>query len=110
MVVLNGRDGYYSPVDGRYIHEELLSTITWLTTWKNDHDECVEQGINTKFNFFASDTWNCMQMLIMSYVVIIKNWCIGKSMSINPHVLNTDPVEHHFGSCRQMVGVGFMLV
>ena len=45
-----------------------------------------------------------MQMLILSHVVVIEYWCIGKGMNVNPRVLNTDPVEHHFGNCRQMVG------
>ena len=45
-----------------------------------------------------------MQMLILSHVDIIEYWCIGKGMSINPRVLKTDPVEHHFGNYCQMVG------
>ena len=102
--IMNGRDEYYTSVNGRSIQEELLITLTWLTVWKNDHDTRVEEGVNTIYNFFAPETWNCIQMLILSHVVIIEYWCIGKCMSINPRVLNTDPVEHHFGNCRQMVG------
>ena len=102
--IMNGRDEYYSEVNGRSIQEELLTTLSWLTVWKQDHDQRVEDGINTIYNFFAPETWNCMQMLILSHVVVIEYWCIGKGMKVNPRVLNTDPVEHHFGNCRQMVG------
>ena len=45
-----------------------------------------------------------MQILILLHVIIIEYWCIGTGMSINSHVLDTDPVDHHFGNCHQMVG------
>ena len=53
--IMNGRDKYYSPANGCSIQEELLSTLTWLTTWNNDHGEHVEKGINTEFNLFAPE-------------------------------------------------------
>ena len=97
--IMNGRDNeYYSPENGRAYQEELLDTLTWFSKWKNDHDERVKNGDRTEYNFFAAETWNCIQMMLLGHVVIIQYWCIGKRMNINPRVLNTDPVEHHFGN------------
>ena len=102
--IMNGRGEYYCRKNGRNMQEKLLDHLYWLSNWKLDHDARVEKGERDEYNFFADETWKCMQMLLLSHVVLIHYWCIERDMSINPHVLNTDPVEHHFGNCRQMVG------
>ena len=35
---------------------------------------------------------------------MIQYYSIERGFTIDPRTLNTDPVEHHFGNCRQMVG------
>jgi len=64
----------------------------------------VDSAGRDEYNFFADENWKGMQMLFLSHVVLIQFWRIERNMKINPRVLNTDPVEHHFGNCRQMVG------
>ena len=103
--IMNARDGVqYTPENGRAIQEELLKLLTWLTNWHNDHEEAVKQGMRTEYNFFADETWKCMQMLLLGHVSLIQLYCINRGMTIDPRAINTDPVEHHFGNGRQMVG------
>ena len=83
---------------------KLLQFLTWMQKWKNDHDERVKRKERAEWNFFADDTWNCIQMLVMSHLVLIQIYCIEKGMKLVPRKLNTDPCENYFGNGRQMVG------
>ena len=55
-------------------------------------------------NFFANETWKCIQSLILAHVSIIQIYCIEKKEKINPRVINTDIVEWFFGDARSMCG------
>ncbi len=103
--IMNGRDGkYYTPENGREIQRVLLKHLTWLTKWKISHNEGVKKGEQTEWNFFADETWRCIQLLILSHVCIIEHYCVKRGFKIHPCRLNTDPVEKHFCNGRQMVG------
>ena len=78
--------------------------LNWFTSWKQLHESWLASKEATKFNFFADETWNCIQALILAQVATIQLHCIEKGESVNPRVMNTDVVEWFFGACRQMVG------
>lgn len=73
-------------------------------SWKACHNKEVANGTKTEYNFFAAETWKCIQLLILSHVVVIQIYCLDQKISINPRTLNTDCVEHHFGDARQFAG------
>ena len=43
-------------------------------------------------------------MMVLGHVDVIEVWCIQCGMEVNPRVMNTDPVEHHFGNLCQTIG------
>jgi regulator of replication initiation timing len=102
--ITNGRHEKYTPENGEEITEKLLEILSWFCKWKNSHDEDVKKQLKTEYNFFADTTWFGIQNLILGHVFVIQYWCIGQGMTIDPLALSTDPVEHHFGNCRQFVG------
>lgn len=102
--IMNGRNYNYTPENGCAVQRELLTTLAWFTKWKNKHDKLVAAGKRNEYNFLAAETWSTIQMMILSHVVLIELYCIRKKMVINPHRINTDPCEHHFGNGRQSIG------
>ena len=77
--------------------KKLLRFLEWMQKWKNDHNKRVKVKERAEWNFFADDTWNCIQMLVMSHLVLIQIYCIEKGMKLVPRKLNTDPCENYFG-------------
>ena len=57
-----------------------------------------------RIEFFADETWKCMQMLILSHIVVIQVHAIEEEMKIKPSAMTTDPCENHFGNTRQNCG------
>lgn len=77
--ITNGRDGnYYTPQNGNAMQMKLLNILDWFSKWKKNHDDAVVSGDKTEFNFFADATWKCIQMLILSHVVMIELYCIKR--------------------------------
>ncbi len=103
-IMLGHAYGAYTPENGRRIQLDLLSFLRWMTKWNNDHKERMAKGERTEWNFFADATWNCIQMLILSHVVIIEFYCRKMGFKIKPSAITTDPCEKHFGNCRQNQG------
>ena len=101
--IVLGRHGDYTPKSGKAFQKELLEFLAWMSQWKLDHEGRVRKGRRTEFHFFADDTWRCIQMMVLGHVVVIEVWCLQRRMKVNPKVMNTDPVEHHFGNLRQMI-------
>ena len=102
--IVLGRRGRYTRENGKTFQRELLIFLAWMSRWKADHDERVGDGKRTEYLFFADSTWQCIQMMVLGHVVVIEVWCIKRGMEVNPKAMNTDPVEHHFGNLRQMIG------
>lgn len=102
--ICNGRDGPHTPENGLERQHKLLSILKWFSQWKARHDKEVASGKKTDFNFFAAETWKCIQLLILSHVEMIQIYCIDQNLKINPRKTNTDPVEWHFGAARQQKG------
>jgi hypothetical protein len=102
--ICNGRDGPHTPENAAARQKELLDILSWFTEWKQLHDERVTAGEATEYNFFAPETWFCIQALILGQVATIQYYCVEKGESVNPRSLNTDALEWFFGDCRQMVG------
>ena len=57
-----------------------------------------------EYNYFAEETWGCIQALVLAHVAIIQLHCVEKNVEINPRVINTDAIEWFFGDARSMVG------
>jgi hypothetical protein len=102
--ICNGRHGAHTPDNASVRQHELLRVLEWFSRWKKLHDERVAIEEATEYNFFAHETWRCIQSLILAHVAIIQLYCVEKSESINPRVINTDVVEWFFGDARSMVG------
>ncbi|EJK60144.1 hypothetical protein THAOC_19553 [Thalassiosira oceanica] len=102
--IVNKWDSIYTPENGQERQRALLNILLWFQKWKDDHDERVKNKTRTEWNFFADETWKCIQMLIMSHVILIQWYCIERGMKLSPRRMNTDPVENHFGNCRSSVG------
>lgn len=70
------------------------------------HDDAVadESHDTNEFNFFANETWLCIEALILAQVSAIQLFCIDTKQKINPRSMNTYVVEWYFGDGRQMVG------
>lgn len=102
--ICNGRQGPHTPTNASERQKALLDVLAWFTEWKNLHDERVAIEEATEYNFFAPETWFCIQALILAEVGTIQLYCIEKGQSIRPKSLNTDVVEWLFGDCRQMAG------
>lgn len=103
--ITNGRNrDFYTPKNGLQKQRELLDILDWFSKWKMEHDAAVENGKKTKYNFFADETWQCIQILLLSHVTVIQLYCIEKGFTINPLVICTDTVEQHFGNSRQSQG------
>ncbi len=82
----------------------MLDTLAWFSSWKELHDERVEEEAATEYNFFAAETSFCIKSLLLSHVAVIQFYCIERGNSVNPRTLNTDAVEWHFADSRQMAG------
>ena len=104
MDIVLGRRWRYTRENGKTFQRELLIFLAWMSRWEADHDERVNDGKQTEYHFFADSTWQCIQMMVLGHFVVIEVWCIQRRMEVNPRVMNTDPVEHHFGNLRQMIG------
>lgn len=102
--ITNGRLGYYTPHNALEMQKKLLNILDWFSCWKKDNDKRIAKKERTEYNFLATITWECLQNLILGHVFMIQYYVIGKEYKIDPRTLNTDPVEHHFGNCRQFVG------
>lgn len=102
--ICNGRDGAHTPENALSRQTALLDVLAWFTEWKALHDARVELEEATQYNFFADETYFCIQALILGHVGAIQLYCVEKGESINPRSMNTDWVEWFFGNCRQMVG------
>lgn len=103
--ITNGRNrDFYTPQNGHQKQIQLLNILDWFSKWKMEHDAAVEAETKNQYNFFAPETWQCIQILILSHVTLIQLYSIEKGMTVNPLVLCTDSVEHHFGNSRQHQG------
>ena len=96
------KDSYHTPKNAKERQTKLLDTLDWFTRWKSLHDERVDSGDADEFNFFAPETWFCIQALLLAEVAAIQIYCVEKGESIRPRCMNTDTVEWHFGDIRQM--------
>ena len=83
-----------------------LNLLEWFLKWKMNHDAAVEDedSSKTKYNFFAAETWKCIQILILSHVTVIQLYCLERGFTVNPRTLCTDTVEQHFGNSKQHHG------
>jgi hypothetical protein len=107
--ICNGRDGAnrnspHTPANASKRQTILLKALDFFCRWKELHDENVERGEATAFNFFADETWFCINALLLSHITAIQIYCVEGGKSINPRTMNTDTVEWHFADARQMVG------
>lgn len=102
--ITNGKRGHYTPENGSEMQKALLGILDWFSKWKKNHDSLVAKGERTEYNFLATITWDCLRNLILGHVFMIQYYSIKRGYTIDPRTLSTDPVEHHFGNCRQMVG------
>ena len=107
--ICNGREADnhnspHTPTNAQQRQSFLLQTLKWLSIWKNVHDTRVKDEAATEFNFFADETWFCIQGLLLAHILIIQKYCVEKNERVNPRRINTDCVEWHFGNARQMVG------
>lgn len=59
------------------------------------------EGLKTKYNFLAPETWRCIRILILTHVTVLQLYVIERGFTINPRLLCTDCVEQHFGNVRQ---------
>ena len=98
--ICNGRHTAHTPENGLDCQHELLHILEWFSRWKQLHDKRVEMEEADEYNFFANETWKCIQSLILAHVSIIQIYCIEKKEKINPRVINTDVVEWFFGDAR----------
>jgi hypothetical protein len=99
----------FTPENGKAIQLELLEILQWFSKWHSVHNErlgltnrITGKTFDTKFNFFADETWRNLQWLVLGNVFLIQYWVLDRGFSINPRTLNTDCMEHHFGNCRQI--------
>merc|ERR1711957_193110 len=102
--ICNGKHAEHTPENGLDRQHKLLRILDWFSRWKQLHDERVEMEEADEYNFFANETWKCIQSLILVHVSIIQIYCIEKKEKINPRVINTDVVEWFFGDARSMCG------
>merc|ERR1711957_91926 len=91
--ICNGKHAEHTPENGLDRQHELLCILDWFSRWKQLHDERVEMEEADENNFFANETWKCIQSLIVAHVSIIQIYCIEKKEKINPRVINTDVVK-----------------
>ena len=61
--ICNGRDGPHSPDNASDRQHMLLHILNWFTKWRALHDDLVEEGKATEYNFFADETWFCIRAL-----------------------------------------------
>ena len=102
--ICNGRHERHTPANAVERQHNLLRILDWFSKWKSIHDERVAAKEATEYNFFAEETWGCIQALVLAHVAIIQLHCVEKKVAINPRVINTDVVEWFFGDARSMVG------
>ena len=107
--ICNGRDGAsrnspHTPANASERQTILLKSLEYFNRWKELHVTNLEREEATAFNFFADETWFCINNLLLSHVTAIQIYCVEGGESINPRTMNTDTVEWHFADARQMVG------
>ena len=102
--ICNGRNGPHTPENAEERQTKLLDILSWFAEWKELHDERVAKEEATEYNFFADETYFCIQALILAQVGAIQLYCVEKGLSVAPRTMNTDVVEWHFGDVRSFIG------
>ena len=54
--IVLGRRWRYTRENGKTFQRELLIFLAWMSRWKADHDERVNDGTRTEYHFFADST------------------------------------------------------
>ena len=91
--VTNGRDGLQSPANAIQRQTKLLDILDWFSKWEALHNEVLDKGEATEFNFVADETFFYIRTLILAHVSMIEIYCIQRKEEIRPRSMNTDTVE-----------------
>jgi hypothetical protein len=66
--ICNGRDGPHSPDNAEHQQPCLLEMLAWFSRWRKLNDKQVKMNCLTEYNYFAIETWLCIQSLLLAHV------------------------------------------
>ena len=65
----NKEDSPYTLENAQQRQISLLEKLKWLSIWKSEHDKRVMDKVATEFNFFADETWFCIEALLLAQII-----------------------------------------